>query len=39
VLDGVFIVANHFEQMGANRVETIVTSNPSIGIGFGEIAT
>jgi len=32
VLDGAFIVANHFEQMGANRVETIVTTKPSVGI-------
>jgi hypothetical protein len=32
VFDGAFIVANHFEQMGANRVETIVTSKPSVGI-------
>jgi hypothetical protein len=32
VLDGAFVVANHFEQMGANRVETIVTGKPAVVI-------
>ena len=32
VFDGALMVADHFEQMGANRVETIVTSKPTIAI-------
>jgi hypothetical protein len=40
MLDGTLIVANHFEQMGANRVEAIVTSNPGVGIeGFLQFET
>src|ERR1700756_4204973 len=32
VFDGAFIVADHFEQMGADRVETIVTGKPTVVI-------
>jgi len=32
VLDGAFAIANHFKQMGTNRVETIVTGKPIVGI-------
>lgn len=32
VLDGAFIIAEHFQKMGADRSETIVTRKPSVGI-------
>jgi hypothetical protein len=32
VLDGAFLIAKHFEQMGTNRVKTMMLGKPTVAI-------